>query len=189
VVLAEDASFVALDEPAHTEGAGGGASGVAVLARDPAASRELEAPVARSRAEYLVLARGVLRAGGTVALKGRNSRARYERLEVAGGHSLVLMTAPLGGLSALRRALAALGHPVIGDSRFGDRRTNAHFAHRHELDRAFLHRSAVTLELATGTRRIESKLAPDLERTLASLRSSKSPAAPRAGSHPRARRD
>lgn len=189
VVLAAEASFLAIDQPAHAEGDGVSASGVSVVLRDPAAARELEPSIARSQAEYLVLARGVLRAGGTLALKSRNVRARYERVEVVAGHSLILVTAPMAGLSPLLRALAALGHPVIGDARFGDRRTNAHFSHRHELDRAFLHRSAVTLDLPEGTRRVESPLAPDLSRALASLRSSKSPASPRAGSRPRGRRD
>ncbi len=188
VVLASDASFVAVEQPPHAQGDVAPASGVAVVLEGAAAVRELEPILARSQAEYLVLARGVLRAGGTLALRSRNARARYERLEVVGGHSLIRVTAPISGLSALLRALALLGHPVVGDARFGDHRTNVHFSHRHELDRAFLHRSAVTLELPEGARRVESPLAPDLSRVLASLRSSKNPASPRAGSRPRGRR-
>ncbi|HTQ07773.1 MAG TPA: RsmD family RNA methyltransferase [Polyangiaceae bacterium] len=167
VVLASGASFLALALPAHADGT---ASGVAVVPRSRADTHAVERLLAESRAEYLLLARGILRASGTLPLGRGNARARYERLEVLGGHSLLRVTAKAGGVSALLRALAALRHPVVGDARHGDRRTNAHFLHRHELERAFLHRSAVTLALGGETHVVEAPLAPDLARVLESLR-------------------
>ena len=32
-----------------------------------------------------------------------------------------------------------MGHPVVGDRRFGDHATNRHFEETHTLDRLFLH--------------------------------------------------
>jgi hypothetical protein len=67
------------------------------------------------------------------------------------------------------RPLARLRHPVPGDER-GDQRANQYFSHRHQLERAFLHRLAFELELPGVPRRIECELAPDLAQVLESLR-------------------
>jgi 23S rRNA (uracil1939-C5)-methyltransferase len=187
-VLAEDAAFVAVDEPAHGALAGE-LSGVRVFAREPGAASAVERLLAVATAEYLVLVRGVMHPRGTLPLKLPNgARCRYERRAVLAGHSLVLARALYGDATALARAFARLGHPVLGDSRHGDRRSNAHFSHRHALERSFLHRSALELELATGPRRVSAPLAPDLELVLARLRAAKDHAAPRTRSRRRERR-
>jgi 23S rRNA (uracil1939-C5)-methyltransferase len=83
-------------------------------------------------ATYAALVRGIARKKGTLG------SARYERLMVVGGHSLLVWSSSQSS-SHMRRALARVGHPVIGDRRFGDPATNRHFEEKHTLDRAFLH--------------------------------------------------
>jgi 23S rRNA (uracil1939-C5)-methyltransferase len=211
-VLASDTTFVAVDKAPHERVAGKdapsllervrqlpdasgatsvdaldpGASGVCVFARHVNAVNDATRVLQASSAEYLCLVRGVMHERGTLSLKSRGgARARYERLEVLGGHSLLRVTAPVSALGPLCRALASLRHPVLGEGRYGDRRANVHFSHRHELDRPFLHRLALTLALPTGPLRLESPLGPDLACVLASLRALPAPAAPRAKSRPR----
>jgi hypothetical protein len=82
----------------------------------------------------------------------------------------VLVHAPPGALLEAGRAFAAFEHPVLGDSRHGERRANLHFGMRHGLDRSFWHRRSLELELEGTIRRLECDLAPDLNAVLRSLR-------------------
>jgi 23S rRNA (uracil1939-C5)-methyltransferase len=148
-----------------------GSSGLVAFARRPDTLDELLRALERGALEWLVLSRGVLRARGNLASKaGSGSPARYERREVSSGHSLIAVrTTPTSALD-VTRALARLRHPVPGDERHGDRRANLHFSHRHQLERPFVHRRALELELPGVPPRIECELAPDLARVLESLR-------------------
>ena len=186
-VLAADETFIAVDKPPHVTvstpaGAEHGVplavldaavSGVCLFARTPELARSLESAVRDATAEYILLARGILRAGGTLSLARRPStaRVRYERTRVVAGHSLVSVRAVPSDISTLTRAFAHIGHPVLGDARHGDRRSNAHFSHRYGLDRPFLHRRALELMLPSGRVRLEAPLAPDLAAVLAALES------------------
>jgi hypothetical protein len=120
---------------------------------------------------YVALVRGVTRKGGTIRAQLTEGRqrldalTRYRRLEVVGGHSLVEVELGTGRTHQIRRHMATIGHPVLGDARHGDRASNRHMAARHGLARPFLH--AARLEPVA-----ESPLWPDLAATLASLRSS-----------------
>jgi hypothetical protein len=59
----------------------------------------------------------------------------------------------------------------VGDERYGDARTNAHFSQRHYLDRTFLHCARIRLARREGELELTAPLAPDLELVLESLRS------------------
>jgi 23S rRNA-/tRNA-specific pseudouridylate synthase len=100
---------------------------------------------------------------------------------VIGGHSLVRVQIETGRTHQIRRHFAGIGHPVIGDGRYGDRATVTHFALRHGLDRPFLHCARIALQLAGGPsavearacareQNIEAPLAADLAQVLDSLR-------------------
>jgi len=73
-----------------------------------------------------------------------------------------------GRTHQIRRHLAAIGHAVIGDDRYGHAPTNRFFEEKNGLDRAFLH--CVRLELdhpRTGQRLIiEAPLPGDLRGVL-----------------------
>jgi 23S rRNA (uracil1939-C5)-methyltransferase len=193
--LAEDGTFVAVNKPPHeamTHSADGSllgrvrrlpsaahavtthalsaeASGVCSFAKDTRLVSTLDTAHADASSEYSVLARGVLRASGTLPQNGgTKGRLRYQLRAVLGGHSLLTVRAS-GDVDAICRALARIGHPVLGDARHGDRRSNAHFLHRHGLERLFVHRSVLEFATVGGPRRIEAPLAPDLALVLARL--------------------
>ncbi|MGH7298657.1 MAG: hypothetical protein ACRELB_27195, partial [Polyangiaceae bacterium] len=83
-------------------------------------------------------------------------------------HSVLRVVPEQGRTHKIRRHLAAIGHPVLGDDRYGHPTTNRYFEEKNGLDRTFLH--CVRLELDhpdTGTRHvIESPLPGDLRAVL-----------------------
>jgi 23S rRNA (uracil1939-C5)-methyltransferase len=96
---------------------------------------------------------------------------RVRRLEGTGGHSLVAVRPDEGRKHQIRRHFASLGHPVIGDERYGDPRTNDYFAMKHFLDRPFLHCARIALDIEGHTLELTASLdqAPDLVAVLESL--------------------
>jgi 23S rRNA (uracil1939-C5)-methyltransferase len=152
-----------------------GTSGVCLFARTPASASGLAAALAQGQKEYAALARGITRPKGTVRRRVpdggrlRDACTRYKRRAVLGGHSLLSVFPEQGKKHQIRRHLASLGHPVLGDERYGHAASNQHFFARHQLDRTFLHLCAVELELGGVHKRIEVALPGDLEYVLQSL--------------------
>jgi 23S rRNA (uracil1939-C5)-methyltransferase len=58
---------------------------------------------------------------------------------VASGHSVLRVVPEHGRTHQVRRHLAAIGHPVLGDDRYGHAPTNRFFEEKNALDRTFLH--------------------------------------------------
>jgi 23S rRNA (uracil1939-C5)-methyltransferase len=152
-----------------------GTSGVCLFARTPTELERLSAALEHAELRYLALVRGPTRAQGTLRATGRNRTSatpelpsiRYERRELVGGHSLLEVSTAPSQAPRIKTRLADIGHPVLGDAKQGDARSNAHFFHRHALDRSFLHVS----ELSLGDEpTLRAKLPADLARVLASLR-------------------
>lgn len=158
-----------------------GTSGVCLFARRPEHAAELGRALGEGRKEYVALVRGIARKKGVVnrALvergRAQEARTRYVRVDVIGGHSLVHAYPDHGRKHQVRRHLAAIGQPLVGDERYGDSATNQHFAMKHGLDRPFLH--AHKIRLVHGGRELEiaTKLAPDLELVVESLSASRIP--------------
>jgi 23S rRNA (uracil1939-C5)-methyltransferase len=153
-----------------------GTSGLVIFAKHPrfveAWSQALHALPARKI--YLAATRGVTPSKGAVTRDLRedgkvfSARTRYRRLAVASGHSVLRVIPEQGRTHQIRRHLAAIGHPVLGDNRYGHVPSNRFFEEKHGLDRAFLH--CVRLELdhpRTGARLvIEAPLPGDLRAVL-----------------------
>jgi 23S rRNA (uracil1939-C5)-methyltransferase len=152
-----------------------GTSGVTLFARTPADVPELARALGAGEKHYVALVRGIARKRGQVAraLKEagvtRTARTRYVRRSVVGGHSLLDVSPEAGRTHQVRRHLAGIGHPVLGDDRYGDRASNTHFEHAHGLDRSFLHLERVTLVADGQALSLEDELAPDLRAVLESL--------------------
>jgi 23S rRNA (uracil1939-C5)-methyltransferase len=64
-------------------------------------------------------------------------RARYRRLAVESGHSDLRVIPRARPRIRSARHLAAIGHPVLGDDRYGHPRRTAS-SKKHALDRTFL---------------------------------------------------
>jgi len=152
-----------------------GTSGVALFARDEqSAERWADALARTGRLVYLAAARGVTPAKGAITreLRGeegaRPARTRYRRLAIGGGHSVLRVVPEKRHLHQIRRHLAAIGHPVLGDARYGHAPTNRYFEEKHGLDRSFLHLVRIELDHPQSGERllIEAPLPPDLRATL-----------------------
>jgi 23S rRNA (uracil1939-C5)-methyltransferase len=129
---------------------------------------------ASTRKIYVAAARGVTASKGAITRDLRDggkvyaARTRYRRLALASGHSVLRIVPEQGRTHQIRRHLAAIGHPLIGDDRYGHETTNRFFEEKHGLDRPFLH--CVRLEFDhpdTGARHIvEAPLPGDLRAVL-----------------------
>ncbi|HLU38027.1 MAG TPA: RluA family pseudouridine synthase [Planctomycetota bacterium] len=82
-----------------------------------------------------------------VAVEGRPAVTRWRTLAVRGGRALLAIDLATGRTHQIRAHLAALGHPIVGDRRYG-RPDGARRLHLHAWGLAFRHPvSGVPLEL------------------------------------------
>ncbi len=154
-----------------------GTSGVCLFAKQSSDVAQLSAALAAGQKHYTALVRGIthdkgiikkpLRDGKTV----REATTRYTRKKVIAGHSLLRVRPEHGRKHQVRRHLAELDHPVLGDARYGAEPSNRHFEHKHGLDRTFLHLSRIELQLPQRAEPLvlEAALPGDLSSVLASL--------------------
>ncbi len=156
-------------------------SGVCLFARTEAALPALEQAFRGGTQSFVALCRGVTHKRGRIRRPvreaGRASTAstRYLRESVQGGHSLLTVWPEQASPPQLRQLLVGVGHPLLGDPRFGDAASNTYFEHRHGLDRSFLHCSAVTLVGARSHHTCEAPLPGELSAVLASLNEQPAP--------------
>jgi 23S rRNA (uracil1939-C5)-methyltransferase len=153
-----------------------GTSGIVILARRPEVVGRWQEALgsATTRKIYVAATRGVTPSKGAITRELREegkmfpARTRYRRLAVASGHSVLRVIPEQGRTHQIRRHLAAIGHPVLGDDRYGHVPTNRFFEEKNGLDRAFLH--CVRIEIdhpVTGARLIlEAPLPGDLRAVL-----------------------
>lgn len=156
-----------------------GTSGLVLFARRPEDIEAWSKATSSStcRRVYLAAVRGVPPMKGAVTRELREggvrypARTRYRRLATFGGHGMVRAVPEVGRTHQVRRHLAAIGHPVLGDDRYGHGPSNRYFEERHALDRTFLH--CVRLEFTHPTTEarvvLESPLPGDLRTVLERL--------------------
>ncbi|MDF2696370.1 MAG: methyltransferase, TrmA family [Labilithrix sp.] len=124
-----------------------GTSGLVMLAKHPDFAARWQAVLTADAARkiYVAGARGVTPSKGAITRDLREdgrmypARTRYRRLAVASGHSVLRVIPEQGRTHQIRRHLAAIGHPVLGDDRYGHAPTNRFFEEKNALDRTFLH--------------------------------------------------
>jgi 23S rRNA (uracil1939-C5)-methyltransferase len=153
-----------------------GTSGLVIFAKTPDRvavwAEVLGGPLTRKI--YVAAARGVTPSKGAITRELREegklypARTRYRRLAVAAGHSVLRVIPEQGRTHQIRRHLAAIGHPVLGDERYGHAPTNRFFEEKNGLDRAFLHCVRIELDHPKKYSRlvIEAPLPGDLRAVL-----------------------
>jgi 23S rRNA (uracil1939-C5)-methyltransferase len=153
-----------------------GTSGIVLFARrQEGVSRWQEAlGSASTRKIYVAATRGVTPSKGAITRELREegkmypARTRYRRLAVASGHSVLRVIPEQGRTHQIRRHLAAIGHPVLGDDRYGHVPTNRFFEEKNGLDRAFLHCVRIEIDhpLTAARLIVEAPLPGDLRAVL-----------------------
>jgi 23S rRNA (uracil1939-C5)-methyltransferase len=152
-----------------------GTSGVCWFARSPEHVPALAPVLEQGEAAYVALVRGITRAKGNIrrplqeAGKSRPAVTRYRRLRVVAGHSLLELVPEQSRKHQIRRHLASIGHPILGDVRYGQAPSNRHFEHRYGLDRPFLHCSVLRLRRESDAVEIRAPLSGDLAAVLDAL--------------------
>jgi tRNA pseudouridine65 synthase len=166
-----------------------GTSGVLLLARNPAAARDLGAAFAEGLADktYLALVRGLLPAGGITvdhpvpADEGApRTKARTFVLFLAAAelpasplrearYSWVEARPETGRFHQVRRHLKHIGHPVLGDSTYGRADHNRLLRDRVGLARLALHAARLAIPWRGARLVIDAPLPADLAEPLAAL--------------------
>jgi 23S rRNA (uracil1939-C5)-methyltransferase len=149
-----------------------GTSGPVLFARGDALrtlGRAFES--AEVQKEYLALVRGIPHKSGRVhEAEGGGEETRYRLERVVGGYGLLRVRPSTGRRHQIRRHLRRIGHPVLGDERYGEPRANRFLAETCALARPFLHLAALEFTSPEGeTIRIEAPLPPELELVLEML--------------------
>jgi RluA family pseudouridine synthase len=144
------------------------ASGIILFARNAAAHRHLNEQFSHGqvRKTYLALAHGLLEAetgvidqplrefgSGRVAVdleRGRPCTTQYLRREFVGPHTLVEARPLTGRRHQIRVHFYSIGHPLVGDPRYGEAALQAGFPrlmlHAHRLEFQFPSGARVMLE-------------------------------------------
>lgn len=123
------------------------ASGCLLFGTDSALAATLQQALREPAAvkEYVALVRGAIPAGSTTTverpLDGKESRTELRVLASMPEPrcSVVLARIHSGRFHQVRRHLAGLGHPILGDSQHGDTRVNRAWREGHGLPRLMLH--------------------------------------------------
>lgn len=166
-------------------------SGCLMLAKKRSALRELHGQLREQRLEkrYLALLAGKLPRGripveaalersqlrgGERMVKvdgeGRHARSLFRTVERFAGATLAEVDIATGRTHQIRVHAAHLGHPVVGDDKYGDREINRQFRHLG-LRRLFLHAQSLSLRWKDGGElSLVAPLSEDLQRVVETLR-------------------
>lgn len=100
---------------------------------------------------------------------GRKAVSDFEQEEGFTDCSLMRVSIHTGRMHQIRVHAQALGHPVVGDRKYGDRNRNQFFR-RYGVRRMFLHAQSISLTYAGKEMQFSAPLPADLETVLENLR-------------------
>jgi RluA family pseudouridine synthase len=158
-------------------------SGVIVFAKDPGIHRHLNGEFDRRsvRKTYLALTHGLMESNRGVINKpirafgsgrmgvdvklGKPSSTEFKVYERLKGYTLVRAYPLTGRRHQIRVHLYSIGHPIVGDLKYGDR------AAQEKFPRLMLHAMEIEFDLPSGERlKIEAPVPESFEAVLKSLR-------------------
>ncbi len=168
-------------------------SGLLMLAEKRSVLRELHGYLREGRMEkvYIALLSGRLK-GAThqvtapllktnlpngerivrVSSEGKEALTDFRVIERIGDTTLVEARPKTGRTHQIRVHAQYLGHPLVGDEKYGDDSVNRAMRTAHGAGRLFLHAAALRIRLTgmTNDLRLQCPLEPELEAVLESLR-------------------
>lgn len=101
---------------------------------------------------------------------GRSATTHYKVIKYFNNCSLLEISIATGRTHQIRVHMSAIGHPVLGDATYGDRKINKVFLENFSLNRQFLHAKKLGLKDLSGKEReFNAPLPADLEKVLSLL--------------------
>jgi len=98
---------------------------------------------------------------------GKEAVTHYKVDRVIGPWTLVRIRLETGRMHQIRAHFAALGHPLLGDGRYGDFAMNREVRKTHGLKRLFLHSALLEFKWNGKVLRFEADLPEELRRVIA----------------------
>ena len=97
----------------------------------------IEAPISRHSVDRQRMA---------VSNQGKNAITTFEVDSTYRGYTLLRVNIETGRTHQIRVHLASIGHPVVCDPLYGDKKFNAEFREKYGLKRQFLHAARVEID-------------------------------------------
>jgi 23S rRNA pseudouridine1911/1915/1917 synthase len=97
--------------------------------------------------------------------QGKNAKTHFKLLANYKNSSLLAVKIETGRTHQIRLHMASIGHPVVGDSVYGDTKINKKFYKEYGLKRQFLHSKSLSFEEVS----YEAPLKKDLQKVLDQL--------------------
>lgn len=85
-----------------------------------------------------------------VSKGGKTAKTKYKVLKNFGDATLVECELITGRTHQIRVHMASIGHPLVGDGKYGDFQTNRNFKQLYGFDHQFLHATSLTFLYAKG---------------------------------------
>lgn len=150
-------------------------SGILVVAKDRKVARILSNILKSREIEkyYLTLVKGTLKANGRInePINGKEALTFYKVVRNYEDVTLLEVRIMTGRKHQIRKHMANLKHPVIGDDLYGDWKFNRNFRNYYGLKRHFLHSYKVVFKNPFNGKilTLESRLPRDLKEVLEKL--------------------
>lgn len=95
--------------------------------------------------------------------RSKPARTRYRTLATSGRFSLLKLTIETGRKHQIRRHLVAIGHPILGDRRYGHTKAAVGFRRRFDVERIMLHARQITCDHPMTGQRLHVVASPDAD--------------------------
>ncbi|MFA5792904.1 MAG: RluA family pseudouridine synthase [Candidatus Gracilibacteria bacterium] len=95
--------------------------------------------------------------------QGKNAITTFEIIKKYTAYTLLKVNILTGRTHQIRLHMASIGLPIVGDTVYGDKATNEHFKHHHNLTRQFLHAKMLEIDGKTFTAKEPEDLAEVLK--------------------------
>ncbi len=171
-------------------------SGLIIIAKTYLALQTMTSLIRQKRVRkfYLCLVEGKLTKPGVIELRlqkddkknqvrvakeGLTAVTKYLPIEVVNGYTLLEVEIITGRTHQIRVHMASIGHPLVGDLKYGKKIDNQRFYKNYGLKRQFLHAYKLVIDAKDtplfylGEKHFQSELPEDLKAALIALEGSK----------------
>ena len=105
-----------------------------------------------------------------VSDEGKESTSIFTPLKFYKDATLMDIQILTGRMHQIRTQLAHLGHPIIGDEMYGDKKRNRYYAEKYHSKRLFLHASSLTFKIDDQQYEFEAALPTELQHLISQLK-------------------